>query len=109
MFRSGLARPIPPPLLAGARIDIVGAAGTKTITTDESGVYQIDGLPPGDYSLQLAVPENQVADSFFDGEGSPVEVHLDPGEVENITSSCTGTVGLRGMSRMIPASLRTYG
>jgi hypothetical protein len=81
VFRSGLARPIPPPLLAGARIDIVGAAGTKTITTDESGVYQIDGLPPGDYSLQLAVPENQVVDSFFDGEGSPVEVHLDPGEV----------------------------
>jgi hypothetical protein len=55
---------------------VTGITGTKTITTDQSGVYQLDGLPPGDYTLQLAVPDNQAA-GFFDDEGSLVKVHLD--------------------------------
>jgi hypothetical protein len=38
----------------------------------------LDGLPPGDYTLQLAIPQNQVA-GFFDGEASPAKVHLNSG------------------------------
>ena len=38
----------------------------------------MDGLPPGDYTLQFAIPQNQVA-GFFDGEGSPAKVHLNSG------------------------------
>jgi hypothetical protein len=31
----------------GAIIDVTGPAGTETITTDQTGIYQVDGLPPG--------------------------------------------------------------
>ena len=78
VFRGGLAPPAPRSFLAGARIDVTGTNGTKKISTDETGIYQLDGLPPGDYTLQLAIPQNQVA-GFFDGEVSPAKVHLNSG------------------------------
>jgi len=59
VFRGGLAPPAPRTFVAGARIDVTGTNGTKTISTDETGIYQLDGLPPGDYTLQLSIPENQ--------------------------------------------------
>jgi hypothetical protein len=67
--------PTTPKFLVGARVDASGPAGTISITTDASGIYQFDGLPAGDYTVQVAVPENQVAGQFhFDA--SPTEVHL---------------------------------
>lgn len=48
----GWAPPIPPSLRAGLKISISGAGVTRTVTTDESGIYQIDDLPPGDYILK---------------------------------------------------------
>lgn len=67
--------PTTPNFLAGAPIDVSGPGGTKTILTDETGIYQLDGLQPGDYTLQLAMPENQVA-GFWGEEGLPAQVHL---------------------------------
>lgn len=57
---------------------MTGTEGTKTITTGEMGIYQLDGLPPGDYRLELAVPNNQVA-GFSDREGAAIRVHLNDG------------------------------
>jgi hypothetical protein len=82
VFAGVFGPPIPPSFAAGARIHVTGPAGTETIKTDETGIYQLDGLRPGDYKLQLAMPENQVA-GFWDQEGSPAKVHLDSnGSVE---------------------------
>jgi hypothetical protein len=67
--------PETPKFLGGARIDVSGPAGTTSVTTDATGIYQLDGLPTGDYTLQLALLENQVA-GFFDPEASPAKVHL---------------------------------
>jgi hypothetical protein len=61
--------------LGGAQIDVSGPAGTTSVTTDASGIYQLDGMPPGDYTLKLAVPDNQIT-GFWDQEGSPAHVHL---------------------------------
>ena len=44
--------------------------------TDEAGVYQVDDLAPGDYTVQLQVPDNQTADSF-PHDASSVKVHLE--------------------------------
>lgn len=71
-------RPTAPVLVVGARINVTGTEGTKTIMTDEMGIYQLDGLPPGDYRLELAVPNNQVA-GFSDREGAGIIVHLNDG------------------------------
>ncbi|HUK53919.1 MAG TPA: hypothetical protein VL099_11575 [Candidatus Binatia bacterium] len=74
------APPTPPSFAVGARINVTGATGTTTVSTDQMGVYQLDGLPPGDYLLQLVMPENQVAGSVH-VRGSPAKVHLSGGAV----------------------------
>jgi hypothetical protein len=56
---------VPPPdspeLLVGAQIDVSGPTSTATVTTDASGVYQLDGLEAGEDTVRLHVPEGQVA------------------------------------------------
>jgi len=47
----------------------------KTVSTDESGVYEFVGVAPGDYTLQMLVPENQLV-GFF-GEKSDIAFHLE--------------------------------
>ena len=75
VFTGVFGRPPARTYATGARIEVTGTAGTITITTDQTGIYQLDGLPPGDYTLQLSVPDNQVG-GFFESEGSPAKVHL---------------------------------
>jgi hypothetical protein len=77
-FTSGLVRPRTHAFVSGARIEIVGSTWASTIATDAAGVYELDGLPPGDYTLRLSVPETQTAGSFRD-DGSPARIHLDQG------------------------------
>jgi hypothetical protein len=76
VFTGVFGPPSVPNFAADAKIDVTGPAGTKTITTDPAGIYQVDGLPPGDYTLLLAAPDKQVA-GVWDHEGSPAKVHLD--------------------------------
>jgi len=76
VFTGVFERPSAPNFAADAKIEVTGPTGTKTITTDQTGVYELDGLPPGNYALQLAIPDNQVA-GFFEDEGEPVKVHLE--------------------------------
>ena len=78
VFRGMLTPPAPRTFVAGARIDVTGTGGTKTVSTDGTGIYQLDGLPPGDYTLQVDLPENQVA-GFFDRDGPASKVHLESG------------------------------
>ena len=37
----------------GARIRVTGSSRTTVVTTDRDGVYEVAGLPPGDYTLAL--------------------------------------------------------
>jgi hypothetical protein len=78
----GLARPVPAFAL-GARINVTGPSGTVTVTTDSSGVYELDDLAPGDYTVKLVSIDDQAA-RFWESDGKPVQVHLnDGGIVEN--------------------------
>jgi hypothetical protein len=74
-YRGGIERPIGHQALVGARIRVTGPAGTREITTDHQGIYEMSGLPAGDYTLQLDLPEGQV-DGYWAGDESPVKVHL---------------------------------
>jgi hypothetical protein len=75
-FVGGLVPPVSLKPAAGAKINVAGPAGKRVITTDASGVYEVDDLPAGDYTLQLVVPENQIV-GFFKNEEAPANVHLD--------------------------------
>jgi hypothetical protein len=59
-FVSGLVPPVPPKLAAGAKISVTGPTGTRIVATDASGVYEVDDLPPGDYTLQLLAPNGHL-------------------------------------------------
>jgi len=77
-FSPGLVRPRTPAFVSGARIEIAGSTWASTIATDAAGVYELDGLPPGDYTLRLTAPETQTV-GFFPDDGSPAQIHLDQG------------------------------
>jgi hypothetical protein len=79
-FVGGLAPPTLPKLAPRARIRLMGPSGARIITTDQSGIFQEDNLPPGDYTLELLLPDDEV-DGFFESERSPVKVHVEPGSV----------------------------
>jgi len=79
-FVGGLAPPTSPKLAAGARIRLTGPTGARIITTDQSGVFEEDNLPQGDYTLELLVPDDQVV-GFLEGERSPVKLRIEPGSV----------------------------
>ena len=59
-FVGGLVPPVPFKLATGAKISVTGPAGTRVITTDPSGVYEMDDLPLGDYTLQLLAPDGHL-------------------------------------------------
>jgi hypothetical protein len=80
VFTSLRDRPAKAPFLAGIRIQVTGSAYTGTVVTDSTGVYELDDLAPGDYTLHLLTPDTQTV-GFFEHEGSPAAIHLDPGGV----------------------------
>jgi hypothetical protein len=55
---SALVRPAKPIFIAGAQINVIGPAGNTTVTTDSSGVYELDDPTPGAYTLQLSGQES---------------------------------------------------
>jgi hypothetical protein len=55
----------PPPMhtpLGGASVSVTGSAGTTTVTTDQDGIYEVNGLPEDNYIVKIALPETQVAE-----------------------------------------------
>ncbi|MBZ5633813.1 MAG: carboxypeptidase-like regulatory domain-containing protein [Acidobacteriia bacterium] len=78
-FRSGLERPIRPAFIANAQIEVTGPAYRKTVKTDSAGVYELDDLAPGEYTLQLSKAETQ--EVGVSGDGSPASIHIDSGGV----------------------------
>lgn len=83
---AGMMNPFETPkFLSGAQIEVTGPDGIKSVTTDASGVYYLDGLAAGDYTVRLHVPEGQRSGGFhldgsFDDE-SVRTVHLKADEV----------------------------
>ncbi len=58
-YNSMMTPPVTPRFLDGAQIDVTGPGGSTTVHTDASGIYQVEGLPAGDYTIQLHVPKGQ--------------------------------------------------
>jgi len=79
VFAGVFAPPAPPSFVTSVKISVTGSAGTYTASTDQSGVYELDGLPPGDYTLQLAVPDSQMTGSHE--RRTPPRGHLDKNAV----------------------------
>jgi hypothetical protein len=78
-FRPWIARPMRPALRANAQIQVTGPAFSRTVTTDSTGIYELDDLAPGDYTLQL--PKVDTQDPGVVDNGPPASLHIDSGAV----------------------------
>jgi len=74
-FVRGLAPPSPSQFAEGVRISVTGKSGTQTVTTDGTGIYQVRGVPLGDYKLQLLIPDNKIA-GYWTRDSAPATVSL---------------------------------
>ena len=79
-FTSVFERPSKPTFVAGAQIAVIGPTDSRTVMTDSGGIYELDDLPPGDYTLRLSMPETQ-SEGFWNRDGSPAKIHMDSGGV----------------------------
>jgi len=59
-FRQWPSPPVAHTPLAGARVDLMGSSGTTVVTTDQAGIYEIDDLPQGNYTLKVELPDTQI-------------------------------------------------
>ena len=82
-YRDSLSPPVPVSPAAGVPIDVVGPSGTRRVNTDQSGLYELDDLPAGEYTLEPLIPPNEVlrvyssSSKFRLHEQDLVEVNLD--------------------------------
>jgi hypothetical protein len=44
---------------AGAKVIVTGSSGSTSATTDSKGIFEVDGLPPADYTLSVDLPNTQ--------------------------------------------------
>jgi hypothetical protein len=80
-FTSVFERPPTPTFVAGAQIAVIGPNDSRTVMTDSEGIYELDDLPPGDYTLQVSMPENQ-SEGFWNRDGSPAKIRIGNGGVK---------------------------
>jgi hypothetical protein len=50
---------------AGVSIRITGPAGSTISVTDAQGIYDVSGLPPGEYTLELGAPEWHPVHTYY--------------------------------------------
>jgi len=60
-FTQGLTPPTPHTPFVGAKITATSSSGKTVAVADPEGIYEIDGLPPDDYTLTVDLPETQSA------------------------------------------------
>jgi hypothetical protein len=60
-WTQGLIPPTPHTPLVGAKITATGPSGKTSVHTDQAGIYEIDNLPPDNYTLTVDLPETQIA------------------------------------------------
>ena len=60
-FTQGLTPPSPHTPFVGAKITATSPSGKIVAVADQEGIYEIDSLPPDDYTLTVDLPETQSA------------------------------------------------
>jgi hypothetical protein len=60
-WTQGLTPPTPHTPFIGAKITVTSPSGQTVAVADQDGIYEIDSLPPDDYTLMVDLPETQTA------------------------------------------------
>jgi hypothetical protein len=65
-------------IIPGTRVEIKGPVATRVVATDNSGIYDVDGLPPGEYTVQPLLPDTQIGGYSWE---RPAKLRLEAGAV----------------------------
>lgn len=49
----------------GVTVRITGPAGSSISVTDAQGIYDVTGLPPGYYAIELGEPERRLVRTYY--------------------------------------------
>ena len=93
------------PGLPGVTVRIVGATVSTTTLTDGSGEYEVDGLPPGEYTLS-ASPDDLPADYLLAASTMRVQVAALATVVQDIPVRALRSIAGRVLLRASGDSLR---
>ena len=63
MVRRGLRESNRP--AAGVEVRITGPTGSSIFVTDAQGIYDVTGLPPGEYAIELGAPEWHPVHTYY--------------------------------------------
>jgi len=80
--------------IAGATVKVTGAEGVRTVTTSDSGLYTVENLIPGNYTVRIEMTNFKAAEvsnvTVFVGKTATTNVTLEAG---NIAETVTVTAG----------------
>ena len=83
--------------LAGATVTVTGPTGERSATTNNEGVFEVQNLNPGDYSVKVTQNGFKTAlvstVTVYVGKQSNLQLTLQPGEISatvDITDTATG-------------------
>jgi hypothetical protein len=83
--------------IPGAKISVTGPTGIRTEVTDQNGVFRVDNLTPGTYTVRVEQPGFQAAVAnnvtVFVGREASLNLKLTPGDV-SATVDVTSDVGI---------------
>jgi len=81
--------------IAGATVKVTGALGERTVTTGDSGLYTVENLIPGNYTVRVEMTNFKAAEvsnvTVFVGKTATTNVTLEAG---NIAETVTVTAGV---------------
>src|SRR6266567_4302366 len=70
-------------VVTGATVKVTGAEGTRTVTTNDQGIYSVDNLVPGNYTVRVEAANFKASEvsnvTVFVGKTATTPVTLEAG------------------------------
>src|SRR6476469_3230119 len=80
--------------IVGATVKVTGQTGERTTTTNEQGLFSVENLVPGNYSVRVESTNFKSAEvsnvTVFVGKASSVTVTLEPGAISETVNVTAG-------------------
>ena len=80
--------------IVGATVKVTGQTGERTATTNEQGLFSVENLVPGNYTVRVESPNFKTAEvsnvTVFVGKASSTNVALEPGAISETVTVTAG-------------------
>jgi len=81
-------------VVTGATVKVTGAEGTRTVTTNDQGIYSVDNLVPGNYTVRVEAANFKASEvsnvTVFVGKTATTPVTLEAGAISETVTVTAG-------------------